>query len=127
MTGELDRAEAEGLLGEDRSELSLEMEGAWFVVTEQSVHLFDLNDGISIRLPGKDAPATLNDTPRRIREIEVCRVGELGRWTMMPYAWQQDVEFTWHISTPIVRIVEFLYRAEPLANGEAYSPGKVSS
>ena len=123
MTGELDRADAEGLLGEDLSELSLGMKGAWFVVTEQSVHLFDLNDGISIRLPGKGAPATLNDMPRHIREIEACRVGELGRWTMMPYAWQQDVEFVWHISTPIVRIVEFLYRAEPVANGEADAAG----
>ena len=73
--------------------------------------------------PWKGAPATLNDTPRHIREIEVCRVGELGRWTMMPYAWQQDVEFTWHISTPIVRIVQFLYRAEPVANGEADTAG----
>lgn len=104
-----ERLELAQYLGEELDELKIDTGGVWLVFTERSVHLFDLDDGVSVRIPGDGAGATLNDTPRKIRSIDSCRVGQEGKWTMHPYEWQLDVEFVWHISTDIVRIVRFLY------------------
>ena len=108
MTAAPDRALAligRGHLGEDRSELSLEQTGHWLVLSVTSAHFFDLDLRIVTRIPGDTAIEFVTDQGRELRTVDSCRVGEVGLWTMEPFPHERDLEFRWHQSSFIQRIV----------------------
>lgn len=97
-----------GTLGEERSELTLEQTGQWLVLSMTSAHFFDLDASLVTRMPGYLAIEMITDTGRPIRSIESCRVGELGIWTMEPFPHEDHLDFRWHRSTEIQKIVRVL-------------------
>jgi len=103
-----DKLNGIGRLGSERTELTMADTGQWLALSASSAHFFDLDAPSVTRIPGDGAVAFITDGGRTLRTIDVCRVGESGRWTMEPLPHQVDVEFAWHISTPIVKIVEVL-------------------
>lgn len=108
MDSEEDRALAlarPGHLGEDRTELTLEQSGQWLVMSLTSAHFFDLDMRLVTRIPGIVATEYVTDAGRELRTLDSCRVGEIGRWTMEPLAHEGDLEFRWHQSSFIERIV----------------------
>jgi hypothetical protein len=78
--------------------------GHWLVHTRDSTYKFDLDRRTVTRIPGANAPGTINDQPRMLREIVQCQVGEPGRWTMHPDSPWGEVEFYWSISSTVARI-----------------------
>ncbi|GAA3882521.1 hypothetical protein GCM10022381_25990 [Leifsonia kafniensis] len=76
--------------------------GLWQVITQGSVHLFDLDAMTVRRIPGPGQPTTINDTIRPIRSILACRVGSPGRWTM--HSDDPLLDYYWHITSDIVTI-----------------------
>jgi len=91
-------------LGEERTVLTMREHGQWLALSQTSAHLFDLDARRVIRVPGFQAVAFVTDPGRSLRSIDVCRVGELGEWTMHPLEGDHLTQFAWHISTEIVRI-----------------------
>ena len=77
--------------------------GCWVVTTEHSEHMFDLDAGTVERVPGPDAVPFSSDRPRPLRTIEQCQVGKRGYWTVFSDDFM--VEFKWHLSTEVLRIV----------------------
>lgn len=77
--------------------------GVWLVVTAGSVHVFDLDVGTVLRIPGPTSAPNINDQTRPLRSIGACRVGERGRWTMHPEE-PSDVDYYWMITSTIARI-----------------------
>ena len=99
----------DGHLGEDRTELTLEQTGRWLVLSMRSAHFFDLDVGLVYRIPGDLAIEFVTDGGRELRSLDCCRVGEVGAWTMEPLPHERDIEFRWHRSSfiqKIVRVVE---------------------
>ncbi|MBB5844919.1 hypothetical protein HD599_003242 [Conyzicola lurida] len=94
-----------GDLGEDRTELTLEQAGQWLVLSLTSAHFFDLDLMLVARIPGNGAMDFVTDPGRELRTLDRCRVGDVGFWTMMPLPHEQDLEFRWHQSSLIQRIV----------------------
>jgi len=111
MNGDDERALAlagDGHLGEDRTELTLEQSGQWLVLSMRSAHFFDLDLGIVTRIPGDVAIEFVTDWGRELRSLDNCRVGEVGAWTMEPLPHERDIEFRWHRSSFIQRIVRVI-------------------
>ena len=81
--------------------------GRWMLHTVGSRHLVDLDAGTIERIPGAQSHPTTSDAVHQIRTLDVCRIGERGRWTMLgdPFG----VDYYWHVSSPIRHI-------EPLAS-----------
>lgn len=95
--------------------------GVWQVVTSGSVHVFDLDVGTVLRIPGLTSAPNINDQVRPIRSIGACRVGERGRWTMHPDE-PSDVDYFWMITSTIARISK--YRPETsVDHAESAMPG----
>ena len=80
-----------------------------------SVYDFDLDQATVERLPGPNAAITINDLQRRLREIDVCRVGEVGRWTMESQ--NPHLDFYWSVTTKIVSIEPVTDTGDGLADG----------
>ena len=78
--------------------------GAWCVVTRDSRHFFDLDNGTVVRVPGSAARPMLGDPVRSLREITSCRVGESGAWTMHTDGWDPEIDYYWHRSSVIQEI-----------------------
>jgi len=95
----------DGHLGEDRTELTLAQSGQWLVLSMRSAHFFDLDEGLVTRIPGDMAIEFITDKGRELRSLDSCRVGEVGAWTMEPLPHERDIEFRWHRSSFIQRIV----------------------
>jgi len=115
MKADDERAELEvgkltgtGRLGEERTELTMQETGQWLALSATSAHFFDLDAPTVVRIPGFHAIEFITDGGRTLRSIDVCRVGEVGRWTMEPFPFERDLEYRWHISTPIVKIARVL-------------------
>jgi hypothetical protein len=85
--------------------------GVWRVSTQGSAHILDLDVMTVTRIPGLGRPASFNDVTRPLRTLEVCRVGEAGRWTM--HSDDETIEFFWHISSRIRRIEALPTSSEP--------------
>ncbi|TQL47397.1 hypothetical protein FB562_0455 [Homoserinimonas aerilata] len=76
--------------------------GLWVVRTWSSHYFFDLDRRTVARQPGTMASLTINDTTRRLRTIEACRVGQSGYWTMKSDGGYNDpTDFFWAVSTEI--------------------------
>ena len=75
----------------------------WVVTTEHSEHTFDLDAGTVARVPRPDAVPFSSDQPRPLWTIEQCQVGKRGYWTVFSDNFM--VEFGWHLSTEVLRIV----------------------
>lgn len=106
VAAQTQRVEREGELAEETpeqvNELTGEEGGVWRVVTRDSVHILDLDRGTGLRIPGPTASPTINDLVRPLQRLQVCKVGELGRWRFEP-----DNPFTdyyWQITSQVVRI-----------------------
>lgn len=95
----------DGRLGEERTELTLDQAGQWLVLSLTSAHFFDLDTRFVTRIPGGSALDMVTDRGRPLRNIEQCRIGEVGFWTMEPFEHEHDLELRWHQSSFIVRIV----------------------
>lgn len=91
--------------------------GIWRITTLSSIHVLDLDTGTATRFPGPRAPATVNDRPRPLRSLDVCRVGERGRWTMHTDGWSDTVDYFWHVTSTILRIEKVA--SNDSAKGEA--------
>ena len=109
----------DGHLGEDRTELTLEQTGRWLVLSMTSAHFFDLDSRRVTRIPGFQAVEFVTDPGRSLRSIDVCKVGERGEWTMHPLDGDHLTQFSWHISTCIVKIarVDGLTKVLPRVRG----------
>ena len=84
------------------TELTMADTGRWRVTTRTSTHYLDLDARTTVRVPGASADPTINDRSRPLRSIEVCRVGESGRWTMHAEGSDRDdVDFFWAITSEI--------------------------
>lgn len=91
--------------------------GVWRVVTRDSTHYVDLERGTVTRVPGADAPPTVNDRARPLRTIDVMRVGDRGRWTMYTDGPDEDIDFFW-AKTSLIAAIEAISRDElPGAGG----------
>jgi hypothetical protein len=95
----------DGHLGEERTELSFEQAGQWLVLSLTSAHFFDLDLMLVTRIPGNGAIDFVTDQGRELRTLDRCRVGDVGFWTMTPLPHERDLEFSWHQSSLIQRIV----------------------
>lgn len=83
-------------------ELTGDEGGVWRVTTLGSSHIVNLIQGTVTRLPGVGRSASINDVERPLRTLDACRVGEVGRWTMMSD--DSLVDFFWHRTSTIQRI-----------------------
>lgn len=97
------------------NELTGRESGVWKVQTHRSEYLFDLDERTVTRIPGVDAGSTINDGTRPLRRIEICLVGESGRWTMLSDEF--DVDYFWQVSSAVTRI-EKINSASEEAAGE---------
>lgn len=80
--------------------------GVWLVTTESSTYVLDLDVGTVTRHPGPRASTTINDTTRRLRTLDRCRVGESGYWTMRGGGgYLSSVDFYWQ-TTSAIRSIE---------------------
>jgi hypothetical protein len=113
-SNEFDGIVGTATLGEERAELSMRETGQWVALSETSAHLFDLDARRVYRMPGFRAVEFVTDTGRGLRTLDVCKVGELGEWTMYPLEGQHLIEFAWHISTKIVKIARVEGLSGPL-------------
>jgi len=93
-----------GFLGEERTELTMGERGQWLALSLSSAHFFDLDARRVTRIPGFQAIEFVTDPGRSLRSLDVCRVGERGEWTMHPMDGDELTQFSWHISTCIVKI-----------------------
>ena len=99
------------------SELRGDEGGAWRVTTRDSTHFFDLDLGTVTRVPGVNAPPTINDRPRPLRSIDTLRVGDRGRWTMYTDGWDEQIDFFW-ANTSLVAAIDAISRGDlPGAGG----------
>lgn len=85
-------------------ELSPGATGTWRVYTRDSSHVFRMEDRTVTREPGPNAIKMFNDKPLPLRSIDVCRVGERGRWTMHTIGWSDEIDFFW-VDTSVVRMI----------------------
>ncbi|KQW06619.1 hypothetical protein ASC66_09155 [Leifsonia sp. Root4] len=83
-------------------ELTGDEGGVWRVTTLGSSHIVNLIQGTVTRLPGVGRSASINDVERPLRTLDACRVGEVGRWTMMSDDYLTD--YYWHRTSTIQRI-----------------------
>lgn len=87
-------------------ELTGEEGGRWRVVSKSSTYIFDLDAMTTTRIPGPTAGLTINDTTRPIREIERCKVGHRGYWTMLVDDGHLDsIDYYWQACS-IIRSIE---------------------
>lgn len=99
------------------SELTGDEGGVWRVVTRDSTHYVDLERGTVTRVPGADAPPTVNDRARPLRTIDALRVGARGRWTMYTDGPDEVIDFFWADSS-LVAAIEAISRDQlPGADG----------
>jgi hypothetical protein len=84
------------------------------VITRDSVHIFDFDEGTVTWVPGPRAHPGLHDRPRPIRTIEESRVGEYGFWTMNTDGWSWDIDYYWSHTSRILRIERLPDGALPL-------------
>jgi hypothetical protein len=98
-------------------ELTGRESGVWKVKTRRSEYLFDFEKGTVTRIPGADAGSTINDGTRPLRRIEICLVGERGRWTMLADDFHVDYYY-WQVSSAVSRI-EKVNPASEEAAGES--------
>lgn len=80
-------------------ELTIEDTGVWIVHTQGSIHIFDLDNKTVTRVPGEERTSSINDCTRPLRTLDVCRVGERGRWTMISDDPMTD--HYWHVTSTI--------------------------
>lgn len=79
--------------------------GVWLITTETSTYVLDLDAGTVTRHPGPCASTTINDTKRRLRTLDRCRVGESGYWTMRGGGgYLSSVDFYWQ-TTSVIRSI----------------------
>ncbi|MFF2276793.1 hypothetical protein [Agromyces sp. NPDC058126] len=84
-------------------DLTVQTMGRWRVLSRDSTHLFDLDRHLWLRSPGPLAGDGLDQTTRRVRSIERCRVGERGYWTMPGAGYL--IDYSWHDSS-VIRFIE---------------------
>ncbi|MBC7596361.1 MAG: hypothetical protein H7288_20940 [Kineosporiaceae bacterium] len=87
---------------ETAEELTGRESGVWKVQTHRSEYVFDFDEHTVTRIPGVDAGSTINDGTRPLRRIEICLVGERGRWTMLSDEFETD--YYWQVSSAVTRI-----------------------
>ncbi|TDW30349.1 hypothetical protein [Cryobacterium psychrophilum] len=99
------------------SELTGDEGGVWRVRTRDSTHYVDLERGTVTRVPGVNAPPTVNDRARPLRTIDTLRVGARGRWTMYTDGPDENIDFFW-ANTSLVAAIEAISRDQlPGADG----------
>ena len=92
--------------------------GVWRIITRDSTHYIDLDLGTVTRVPGINAPQTINDRTRPLRTIDVLRVGSRGEWTMCTDGPDFDIDFFW-ANTSVVSRIEAISRDQlPGAGGD---------
>lgn len=92
-------------LAESVLELTGDEGGTWLVTTARTHYVLDLDAMRIERIPGPMSSPSVNDRPRRLREIRACSVGDSGCWTMLPDGGTLDpVEYYWQVSTHIQSI-----------------------
>lgn len=84
------------------TDLTTQEHGRWLLHTIGSRHVIDLDARTVERLPGPHAHATTSDGLHRLRTLDLCRIGDVGRWTMHG---DDFVEYYWHQSS-IIRHIE---------------------
>ncbi|MGY4858268.1 hypothetical protein [Cryobacterium sp. AP23] len=100
------------------SELTGDEGGLWRVSTRDSAHYFDLERGTVTRVPGANAPPTVNDRARPLRTIAAIKVGHRGRWTMHTDGWDDEIDFFW-ANTSLIAAIERISRDDlPGAGGD---------
>ena len=87
-------------------QLLLSSTGVWRITTVGSTHVLDLVRGTATRFPGPDAAPTINDCCRPLRTLDVCRIGERGRWTMISDDW--SIDYYWQVTSIILGIQEVI-------------------
>ncbi|MGO4104678.1 hypothetical protein AB4Y63_12045 [Leifsonia sp. YAF41] len=87
---------------ETTDELPTGASGTWRVYTRDSCHVFNFEQGTVTREPGPNTYGMFNDQPLPLRSIDICRVGERGRWTMHTIGWSDDIDWYW-VDTSVVR------------------------
>jgi hypothetical protein len=97
------------------NELTGRENGIWKVHTHRSKYLFDFDERTVTRIPGADAGATINDGTRPLRRIEICLVGERGRWTLLSDEF--DVDYYWQVSSAVTRIEKLIEANEEATRG----------
>jgi len=83
-------------------ELTGDEGGVWRVTTVGSSHIINLIRGTITRIPGIGRSASINDVERPLRSLDACRVGEIGRWTMMSDDFLTD--YYWQRTSTVQRI-----------------------
>ena len=86
-------------------EFTGDKDGVWRVTTVGSSHIINFQRGTVTRIPGVGRDASINDLERPLRTIEVCKVGEVARWTIQSDDFFTD--FYWH-QTSTVQCIERL-------------------
>lgn len=76
--------------------------GVWRVTTLGSSHIVNLMRGTVTRIPGVGRNASINDVERPLRTLDACKVGEVGRWTMVADDYLTD--YFWHRTSTVQRI-----------------------
>ncbi|MDY7529219.1 MULTISPECIES: hypothetical protein [unclassified Cryobacterium] len=83
-------------------ELTGDEGGILRVTTLGSTHIVNLMRGTITRIPGVGRSARINDVERPLRTLDACKVGEVGRWTMISDDYL--TECYWHHTSTIQRI-----------------------
>lgn len=71
------------------------------------MRIFDFDMRTVTRFPGPYAIRTVNDRPREVWYIEICQVGQRGRWKMDHGDYFPDIDYYWADTSVIQRIERF--------------------
>jgi hypothetical protein len=96
------------------TELTIGHGGRWLLDTIGSRHILDLDRRTIERLPGPDASPSTSDAVHCLRTLDVCRLGEPGRWTMKG---GYLVDYYWHVSS----IIRHIHRMPSLTDSPVTS------
>ncbi|NYJ18478.1 hypothetical protein [Glaciibacter psychrotolerans] len=104
MTADTSHSDGGGdLTPETVSELTGQEGGMWVITTfAGTTHFMNLDRGTVRRRPAPGRTTSINDVERPLRTLDACRVGEVGRWTMLSDDFFTD--YYWHQTSTIVRI-----------------------
>jgi hypothetical protein len=78
---------------------------------------FDLDFGTVTRVPGVNAPPTINDRTRPLRSIDTLTLGRRGRWTMVNDRPDDVIDFYWANTSLVISIERINHDDLPSASG----------
>jgi hypothetical protein len=80
--------------------------GRWLVTTRTSSYVFNLDDSTVESLAGADVSNSVPaHQPMRLRRLDLCKIGQPGRWTLQAFGSSLDPDLSRHISS-IVRTID---------------------